>query len=65
MTLIGKAGSRLAIVTALSLIVAGDWAVTADAAKPSRSDAMAACRAKYGKKVTNVIFNKDGSLTCQ
>jgi hypothetical protein len=34
-------------------------------AKPSHSDAMAACRAKFGKKVINAIINKNGTLTCQ
>jgi len=65
MTLSRTAGLRLAIVAALSSLAAGEWAATAQTANPSRDDAMAACRARYGKKVTNVIINKDGTLTCQ
>lgn len=65
MTLTRTAGLRLAIAAALSLLVAGEWAATAQTANPSRDDAMAACRAKYGKKVTNVIINKDGTFMCQ
>lgn len=65
MTLTRTAGLRLAMVAALSSLVAGEWAAAARAATPSRDDAMAACRARYGKKVTNVIIGKDGKLTCQ
>jgi hypothetical protein len=36
-----------------------------DAAKPTQEQAMAACKAKYGKKVVKAIINKNGSLTCQ
>ena len=53
------------MVAALPLLAASEWAATGQAATPSRADAMAACRASYGKKVTNVIINKDGTLTCQ
>lgn len=60
-----RVGFTLAIMTAMTGFVAGEGALTAEAAKPSRSDAMAACRAKYGKKVTNVVINKNGGVTCQ
>lgn len=60
-----RAGFTLAIMTAMTGLVAGEWALAAEAAKPSRSDAMAACRAKFGKKVVSVVINKNGSITCQ
>jgi hypothetical protein len=56
---------KLAMAGLLSWLVAGDWLAAAHAAKPSQADAMAACRAKYGKKVIKAIINKDGTLTCQ
>ncbi len=50
------------MVAALSLLAAGEWAATAQTTTPSRDEAMAACRATYGKKVTNVIIGKDGKV---
>jgi hypothetical protein len=31
----------------------------------SKKEAMAACRAKYGKGITDVIFKKNGQIVCQ
>jgi hypothetical protein len=65
MILTGTAGVRLAMTAALTLLMAGEWAAISQAAKPSRSDAMDACRAKYGKKVTNIVINENGTFACQ
>lgn len=37
----------------------------ADAAALSRKQAMAACKVKYGKGVTDVVIRKDGRIVCQ
>jgi hypothetical protein len=55
-------GLKLAMAVVLLL---GVGATVSHAARPSHSDAMAACRAKYGKKVINAIINKNGTLTCR
>lgn len=66
MTLRGMAaGLRPVGVILLALFAAEEWGGPARAAQPTHADAMAACRAKYGKKVINAIVNKDGTLTCQ
>ncbi|WP_119389269.1 hypothetical protein [Taklimakanibacter lacteus] len=65
MSSLWTAGIRLGACLFLLLFVAGDIQAPAEAAKPTHQQAMAACRAKYGKKVTNVIVNKNGTLTCQ
>jgi hypothetical protein len=57
---IGLAGTVL-----LSLFAAGEMSLSADAAQPTHKQALADCKAKYGKKVVNAIVNKDGSTTCQ
>ena len=56
---------RLACAVLLSLFAGGHMSLPSDAAKPTQKQAMAACKAKYGKKVINAIVNKNGSLTCQ
>jgi hypothetical protein len=65
MTFTGKASLGLAMMVALPLLMAGSWATATLAARLSHADAMAACRAKYGKKVINAIVNKNGTFTCQ
>ena len=65
MTCMGTASLRLAIGVVLSLFVAAEWVSVTEAAKPTYQQAMKACRAKYGKKVINVIINKNGTLTCE
>jgi uncharacterized protein GlcG (DUF336 family) len=57
---IGFAGAIL-----ISWFALGTMVLPSDAAKPTQAQAMAACKAKYGKKVVNAIVNKNGSLTCQ
>ena len=64
MTRIGTASLRLAITVVLSLFVAAEWASITEAAKPTYQQAMAACRAKYGKGITNVVIKKNG-IVCQ
>jgi uncharacterized protein GlcG (DUF336 family) len=56
---------RLVCAVLLSLFAVGHMSLPSDAAKPTQKQAMAACKAKYGKKVVNAIINKNGSLTCQ
>lgn len=58
-------GFGLAGAVLLSLFALGTMALPSDAARPTQKQAVAACKAKYGKKVVNAIVNKDGSLTCQ
>lgn len=65
MTLFRTVGLKLALATTLSFFAAGEWAAPAQAAKPSYKDAMAGCRAQYGKKVINAIVHENGSVTCQ
>lgn len=60
-----KAGIALAVAFVLALFASGEMSQPSYAAKPSQKQAMAACKAKYGKKVVNAIINKNGSLTCQ
>lgn len=61
-----KAASfALAVAVLLALFVSGKTSAPSYAAKPSQKQAMAACKAKYGKKVVNAIVNKNGTLTCQ
>jgi hypothetical protein len=59
------AGVGLAGAVLLSLFALGAMAMPSDAAMATQKQAMAACKAKYGKKVINAIVNKNGSLTCQ
>jgi hypothetical protein len=53
--------TRTAILT--SFMVMG-LATTAEAGI-SKKQAMAACRAKYGKDVTGVVIKKNGQIVCQ
>lgn len=57
---IGFAGAVL-----ISLSALGTMVLPSDAAQPTQAQAMATCKAKYGKKVVSAIVNKNGSLTCQ
>ena len=65
MSLFWTAGVRLGALLVLSLFLISELEAPAQAAKPTYQQAMAACRAKYGKKVISVIINKNGTLTCQ
>lgn len=56
---------RAHAVAALLLVVALGGMSAPSAAKPSQKEAMAACRAQYGKKVVNAIVQKDGSVRCE
>lgn len=56
---------RLASAVLLSLFAVGHMSLPSAGAIPTQNQAMAACRAKYGKKVINAIVNKNGSFTCQ
>ncbi|MGE0238845.1 MAG: hypothetical protein AB7F09_09740 [Parvibaculaceae bacterium] len=61
MTLIRTAGLGLALIFTVTLFAVGEGA----AATPSRSSAMAACRAKFGMGVTGVVIKKNGQIVCQ
>jgi hypothetical protein len=61
----GTARVRLAMVAGLALFIAGEWVAAAKAAVPTQKEALAACRAQYGKKVVNAVVHKDGKVTCQ
>jgi hypothetical protein len=59
------ASIRLGAFFLFSSLMIVEIPAPAQAAKPTHQQAMAACRAKYGKKVTNAVVNKNGSITCQ
>lgn len=61
----GMMGIRLAGVVLLSVFALGDMSAPSVAAKPLQKEALAACRAQYGKKVVNAIVDKSGKVTCQ
>jgi hypothetical protein len=65
MTGIGAASLRLATGILLLLFVASEWAADSEAARPTHEQAMADCRAHFGKKVINAVINKNDSVTCQ
>ena len=58
-------GIRLAGAVLLSLFAVGEMSLSSDAAQPTHKQSLAACKAKYGKKIINAIVNKAGSVTCQ
>ena len=58
-------GIGLAGIILLSLLAGGEMSLSADAAQPTRKQALADCKAKYGKKVAKAIVNKNGSVTCK
>ena len=49
----------------LSLLAVTSMPVTAEAARPSNKQLLAACRAKFGKDVTSVSVKKNGQVVCQ
>jgi len=49
----------------ISLLAVTSMPVTAEAARPSNEQLLAACRAKYGKDVTSVSVKKNGQVVCQ
>lgn len=52
------------IAVFLVCAVTGGLAIAAEAAKPTQKEALAACRAQYGKKVTSAVVQKDGKVGC-
>lgn len=60
-----KTGIGLAAAVLLSVFALGDMSLPSEAAKPSQKEALAACRAQYGKKVINASVNKNGTINCQ
>lgn len=58
-------GVGLAVAVLLSLFAQGVMSPSSDAMQPTHNQALANCKAKYGKKVAKAIVNKDGSVTCQ
>jgi hypothetical protein len=60
-----KTGIGLAGTLLLSLFVQGEMSRSSDAARPTHKQALADCKAKYGKKVAKAIVNKNGSVTCK
>ena len=65
MTLAGTAGRALMIAGALFLSVAEMLSASAEAARPSQSQALAACRAKFGNGITSAAVKKSGQIVCQ
>lgn len=65
MTFNGTGRLKLVLVAVLALFIVTEWLESAQAAKPTQAQAMAACRARYGKKVTDAVVNKNGTLTCR
>ncbi len=57
---IGLAGAVL-----LSLFALGEMSLSSDATQPTQQQALAGCKAEYGKKVVKAIVNGNGSVTCQ
>ncbi len=55
---------KLALAGALTSFTVMGLATTAEAGI-SKKQAMAACRAKYGKDVTGVVIKKNGQIVCQ
>lgn len=55
---------RLTLAGILSASALVGLAAVAEAAV-SKKQAMAACRAKYGKDVTSVVIKKNGQIVCQ
>ena len=60
MPLIVKAG--FTFITAVTLLV---LMMATPSYAVSKKQAMAACRAKYGSGITDVIFKKNGGIVCQ
>lgn len=55
---------KLTLALALAAFVAAGLSGAAEAGV-SKKQAMAACRAKYGKDVTDVVIRKNGEIVCQ
>ncbi|QIG50619.1 hypothetical protein G5V57_24535 [Nordella sp. HKS 07] len=61
-----RKAKRAHVVAALVVGAAlGGMVETSNAAKPTQKEALAACRAQYGKKVVNAIVQKDGKVRCE
>ena len=58
-------GRGLAGAILLSLLGLGAVSPSSHAAKPTQKQALADCKAQYGKKVAKAIVNKNGSVTCK
>ncbi|MGE0005262.1 MAG: hypothetical protein AB7S92_06690 [Parvibaculaceae bacterium] len=65
MTCFGTARVKPAMMAGMALAIVAGWSVSVDAAKPRHKQALAACRAKYGKKVVDAIISRDGKVTCR
>ncbi|MFZ5673010.1 MAG: hypothetical protein ACOZAM_08600 [Pseudomonadota bacterium] len=57
-------GARLAAVLAICAAMAG-LSAAAGAAPITQKEALAACRAQYGKKVIKAAIGKNGKINCQ
>lgn len=55
---------KLALIGAFVTLGVTGLAATAEAGV-SKKQAMAACRAKYGQDVTDVVIRKNGQIVCQ
>lgn len=55
---------KLALIGALITSGVTVFAAAAEAGV-SKKQAMAACRAKYGKDITDVVIRKNGQIVCQ
>lgn len=64
MTISKEIGVRLAALLAICAAMAG-LSVTAGAAAITPNEALAACRAQFGKKVTKATVGKNGKINCQ
>ncbi len=64
MTMSKASGVRLAALLVICAMGAG-LSATAEAAPITQKEAMAACRAQFGKKVVNATVGKNGKINCQ
>lgn len=64
MTISKANGVRLVAVLAICAAVAGLSAAT-EAAPITQKEALAACRAQFGKKVIKATVGKNGKINCQ
>lgn len=57
-------GVRLAVLLAICAAVTG-MSAAVEAAPITQKEALAACRAQYGKKVIKATIGKNGKINCQ
>ena len=65
MITIGTSVLTMVLASTLSLLAVTIMPATAEAARPSNKQLLAACRAKFGKDVTSVSVKKNGQVVCQ